>query len=81
MFYKVIKDFQLFKLYSFSYGLVTPLNLINVWLNCFTSLPNWQNTSVVYLLNNILRVAYQFPDARLQAIEFFRNYYKVSKLN
>ncbi|XP_037950670.1 ectopic P granules protein 5 homolog isoform X2 [Teleopsis dalmanni] len=58
------------------YGLATPLNLINVWLNCFTSLPNWQNSSVVFLLDKILRVAYQFPDARVQAVEYFRNYYK-----
>lgn len=59
-----------------SYGLSSPLNLINVWLNCLTALPNWQNTYVVYLLDKILRVAYQFPDAHLQCIEFFNNYYK-----
>uniref|UniRef100_A0A1A9W6G3 Ectopic P granules protein 5 homolog n=1 Tax=Glossina brevipalpis TaxID=37001 RepID=A0A1A9W6G3_9MUSC len=60
------------------YGLSTPLNLINVWLNCLTSLPNWQNTYVIYLLDKILRVAYQFPDAYHQTIEYFTNYYKES---
>uniref|UniRef100_A0A1A9VTB9 Uncharacterized protein n=1 Tax=Glossina austeni TaxID=7395 RepID=A0A1A9VTB9_GLOAU len=59
-----------------NYGLSTPLNLINVWLHCFTSLPNWQNTYVVYLLDKILRIAYQFPDAHKQTIEYFSNYYK-----
>ncbi|XP_005180740.1 ectopic P granules protein 5 homolog isoform X2 [Musca domestica] len=59
-----------------SYGLTSPLNLINVWLNCLTALPNWQNTYVVYLLDKILRVAYQFPDAHLQCVEFFSNYLK-----
>ncbi|XP_004534242.1 ectopic P granules protein 5 homolog isoform X2 [Ceratitis capitata] len=58
------------------YGLTTPLSLINVWLNLLTSLPNWQNTNVVYLLDVILRIAYQFSDARYQAIEFFQNYFK-----
>lgn len=52
------------------------MNLINIWLYCLTALPNWQNTYVVYLLDKILRVAYQFPDAHKQCIEFFRNYYK-----
>ncbi|XP_059219883.1 ectopic P granules protein 5 homolog isoform X1 [Stomoxys calcitrans] len=59
-----------------SYGLTSPLNLINVWLNCLTALPNWQNTYVVYLLDKILRVAYQFPDAHMQCLEFFNNYYR-----
>ncbi|XP_073818455.1 ectopic P-granules autophagy protein 5 isoform X2 [Musca autumnalis] len=59
-----------------NYGLTSPLNLINVWLNSLTALPNWQNTYVVYLLDKILRVAYQFPDAHLQCVEFFSNYYK-----
>ncbi|XP_067619599.1 ectopic P granules protein 5 homolog isoform X2 [Eurosta solidaginis] len=58
------------------YGLSTPMNLINAWLNLLTALPNWQNTNVVYLLDVILRIAYQFSDARSQAIEFFQNYYK-----
>lgn len=52
------------------------MNLINVWLNCLTSLPNWQNSYVVYLLDKILRVAYQFPNAYTQCIEFFINHYK-----
>ncbi|XP_037885384.1 ectopic P granules protein 5 homolog isoform X1 [Glossina fuscipes] len=59
-----------------NYGLSTPLNLINLWLHCLTSLPNWQNTYVVYLLDKILRIAYQFPDAYNQTIEYFSNYYK-----
>ncbi|XP_011192881.2 ectopic P granules protein 5 homolog isoform X1 [Zeugodacus cucurbitae] len=58
------------------YGLPTPLNLINAWLNLLTALPNWQNTNVVYLLDMILRIAYQFADARYQAVEFFHNYFK-----
>ncbi|KAM7362755.1 ectopic P-granules autophagy protein 5 [Cochliomyia hominivorax] len=59
-----------------SYGLSSPLNLINIWLHCLTALPNWQNTYVVYLLDKILRVAYQFPDAHMQCVEFFNNYYR-----
>lgn len=39
-------------------------------------MPNWQNTYVVYLLDKILRVAYQFPDAHVQCLEFFHNYYR-----
>lgn len=39
-------------------------------------MPNWQNTYVVYLLDKILRVAYQFPDAHMQCLEFFHNYYR-----
>ncbi|XP_017477815.1 PREDICTED: ectopic P granules protein 5 homolog isoform X2 [Rhagoletis zephyria] len=58
------------------YGLSSPMNLINAWLNLLTALPNWQNTSVVYLLDMILRIAYQFSDARFQAVEFFYNYFK-----
>ncbi|XP_053947288.1 ectopic P granules protein 5 homolog isoform X1 [Anastrepha ludens] len=58
------------------YGLSTPMNLINAWLNLLTALPNWQNTSVVYLLDMILRIAYQFSDARYQAVDFFHNYFK-----
>ncbi|XP_065371725.1 ectopic P granules protein 5 homolog isoform X2 [Calliphora vicina] len=59
-----------------NYGLSSPLNLINIWLHCLTALPNWQNTYVVYLLDKILRVAYQFPDAHMQCLEFFHNYYR-----
>ncbi|EDV91356.1 GH17394 [Drosophila grimshawi] len=40
-------------------------------------LPGWaQNTHVLYLLDKMLRIAYQFADCRVQAIEFFYNYYK-----
>ncbi|XP_034484557.1 ectopic P granules protein 5 homolog [Drosophila innubila] len=60
-----------------SYGLCSPLNLINVWLNCFTSLPYWaQNSHVLYLLDKMLCVSYQFTDCRVQAVEFFYNYFK-----
>ncbi|EDW83213.2 uncharacterized protein Dwil_GK22441 [Drosophila willistoni] len=60
-----------------SYGLCSPLNLINVWLNCFTALPDWsQNQNVLHLLDKMLRIAYQFADCRVQAVEFFYNYYK-----
>ncbi|XP_034112376.2 ectopic P granules protein 5 homolog [Drosophila albomicans] len=60
-----------------SYGLCSPLNLINVWLNCFTTLPDWaQNTHVLYLLDKMLCISYQFTDCRVQALEFFYNYFK-----
>lgn len=63
----------------FRYGLCSPLNLINVWLNCFTALPGWaQNSPVLYLLDKILRICYQFTDCRVQAVEFFYNFFKVS---
>nr|NP_650752.2 ectopic P-granules autophagy protein 5, isoform C [Drosophila melanogaster]Q9VE34.2 RecName: Full=Ectopic P granules protein 5 homolog [Drosophila melanogaster]AAF55595.2 ectopic P-granules autophagy protein 5, isoform C [Drosophila melanogaster] len=60
-----------------SYGLCSPLNLLNIWLNCFTTLPGWsQNSNLLYLLDRMLRISYQFPDCRAQAVEFFYNYYK-----
>jgi len=61
-----------------NYGLCSPLNLLNIWLNCFTTLPGWsQNSNLLYLLDRMLRISYQFPDCRAQAVEFFYNYYKV----
>ncbi|XP_034665712.1 ectopic P granules protein 5 homolog [Drosophila subobscura] len=60
-----------------SYGLCSPLNLLNIWLNCFTSLPGWsQNANLLYLLDRMLCISYQFPDCRAQAVEFFYNFYK-----
>ncbi|XP_017104957.2 ectopic P granules protein 5 homolog [Drosophila bipectinata] len=60
-----------------SFGLCSPLNLLNIWLNCFTTLPGWaQNSNLLYLLDRMLRISYQFPDCRAQAVEFFYNYYK-----
>ncbi|ALC46612.1 CG14299 [Drosophila busckii] len=60
-----------------SYGLCSPLNLINIWLNCLTALPAWpQNAHVLYLLDKLLRLAYQFADCHVQSEEFFYNYYK-----
>ncbi|XP_017037889.1 ectopic P granules protein 5 homolog [Drosophila kikkawai] len=60
-----------------SYGLCSPLNLLNIWLNCFTTLPGWsQNSNLLYLLDRMLRISYQFPDCRVQAVEFFYNFYK-----
>ncbi|XP_017041076.1 LOW QUALITY PROTEIN: ectopic P granules protein 5 homolog [Drosophila ficusphila] len=60
-----------------NYGLCSPLNLLNIWLNCFTTLPGWsQNSNLLYLLDKMLRISYQFTDCRAQAVEFFYNYYK-----
>ncbi|XP_017140447.2 ectopic P granules protein 5 homolog [Drosophila miranda] len=60
-----------------SYGLCSPLNLLNIWLNCFTSLSGWsQNANLLYLLDRMLCISYQFPDCRAQAVEFFYNFYK-----
>ncbi|XP_030371319.1 ectopic P granules protein 5 homolog [Scaptodrosophila lebanonensis] len=60
-----------------SYGLYSPLNIINVWLNCFTALPGWSvNTYLLYLLDKMLRIAYQFTYCRVQAVEFFYNHFK-----
>lgn len=62
--------------YNFRFGFTTPLNLINIWLHCLTNLPNWQNTNAMYLLEQILRIAYQFPDVQRQVINYMENYYK-----
>lgn len=61
---------------SYRFGFSSPLHLINVWLHCLTNLPNWHNTSAVHLLEQILRVAYQFSDVQQQVICYMKNYYR-----
>lgn len=41
-----------------------------------TKLENWQNTSAVYLLEQVLKIAYQFPDVQRQVINYMENYCK-----
>ncbi|XP_062538593.1 ectopic P granules protein 5 homolog isoform X2 [Armigeres subalbatus] len=58
------------------YGLGSPTLLINIWLQCLTELPNWtKDPAVLGLLDAMLGVAYQFPDAWHSMKEFFRPYY------
>lgn len=60
----------------FNFGLSTPLMLVNTWLYILTNIPNWQNTMVLYLIENILSVTYQFPGVWMAAKDYFKNYYK-----
>ncbi|XP_065083326.1 ectopic P granules protein 5 homolog isoform X2 [Ochlerotatus camptorhynchus] len=58
------------------YGLASPTLLINIWLQCLTELPNWtKDPSILRLLDAMIGVAYQFPDAWHSMKEFFRPYY------
>ncbi|XP_055848760.1 ectopic P granules protein 5 homolog isoform X2 [Episyrphus balteatus] len=60
----------------YNFGLTTPLMLVNTWLHALTNVPNWQNTMVLFLIDKILCVAYQFPDVWMASKEYFRTYYK-----
>lgn len=63
------------------YGLASPTLLINIWLQCLTELPNWtKDPAILGLLDAMLGVAYQFPDAWHSTKEFFRPYFSVSSV-
>lgn len=47
-----------------TFGLHTPTHLINLWLQCLTHNQMWYtNPNNVHLVDVLLKVAYQFPDA------------------
>lgn len=60
------------------YGLPTPTMLINMWLNCLAVNPLWyKEPNALYIVDVILRVAYQFADSWLTAKNFFKCFCKV----
>lgn len=67
---------QLIDYYNF--GLPTPNMLVNLWLQCFTANPNWsKDSNSVYIIDLILRVAFQFADVWFSAKEYFRYLFSV----
>ena len=65
----------------YNYGLNSPHALVILWIQCITNHPNWINDySSLYLIDLILRVAFQFPDAWICAREYFRSLIKPSFL-
>ncbi|XP_055529929.1 ectopic P granules protein 5 homolog [Wyeomyia smithii] len=59
-----------------SYGLSSPTLLINIWMLCFTELPNWtKDAAIISLIDAMLGVAYQFSDAWHSMKEFFRPFF------
>lgn len=62
----------------FQYGLQTPTMLIIMWLNCLTINPQWyKDPNTVYIVDIVLRIAYQFADSWLTAKNFFKFFCKV----
>lgn len=62
----------------YSYGLATPTPMIQLWLQCFVAIPNWtKDAHVIYVVDQILRIAFQFPDSWCQVKEYFRFTYTV----
>lgn len=63
-----------------NYGLRSPVLLVNLWLQCLTNNANWfKDVNAIYIVDLILRVAYQFQDAWYSAKEFFRFMYTVRR--
>lgn len=57
----------------FNYGLQTPTILINMWLNCLVTNPIWyKDQGSVYVIDIILRIAYQFIESWLSAKGIFK---------
>lgn len=57
----------------FNYGLQTPTMLIVMWLNCLTENLVWyRDSNAIFIVDVILRVAYQFADAWLMSKNFFK---------
>lgn len=64
----------------YNYGLQTPTMFINLWLNCLTINPNWyKDVSSLYVVDVILKIAYQFTDSWIMAKEHFKFLCKVSE--
>lgn len=63
----------------FNYGLQTPTLLITLWLECLTVSPNWyKDFNSMYVIDVILRIAFQFTDAWLTVKMYFKNLCKVN---
>lgn len=61
-----------------NYAFATPLPLCMLWLECLTTPATWhRDANTVYLVDVILRVAWQTPEMWAVAKEFFR--YKCTK--
>lgn len=59
----------------FNYGLPTPTILINLWLNTLLANPNWyKDAGSIYVIDIILRIAYQFTDSWLSAKCAFKSF-------
>lgn len=55
------------------YAFVNPLPLCMLWLECLTATAAWhRDTNAVYLVDVVLRVAWQMPDMWSVVKEFFR---------
>ena len=64
------------------YSLNSPAELILLWIRCLTKVSNWnKDQGVVYLLDVIFQVAYQFPDAWYYTREHIRPFIIVSNSN
>lgn len=51
-----------------AFGFQTPTHLIDLWLQCLTHNQNWYtNSNCAHLMDILLKVAYQFPDAWISA--------------
>lgn len=62
----------------YNFGLHTPVMLVNLWLNCLTVSPQWyKDPNSLYIVDVILRIAYQFTDAWITAKHFFKFFCKV----
>lgn len=62
----------------FQFDLQTPVMLITLWLDCMTVNPVWyKDPNSLYVVDVILRVAYQFTDAWITAKNFFKFFCKV----
>lgn len=62
----------------FNFDLQTPAMLINLWLNCLTQNAGWyKDPNSLYIVDVILRIAYQFGDAWIMAKNFFKFFCKV----
>lgn len=57
----------------YNYGLQSPALFVNLWLQCLTRNSNWvKDSNAMYIVDLVLRIAYQFPDAWISAREYFR---------
>lgn len=61
------------------YGLSTPTMFINLWLTNVMAIPNWyKDMNAVRIVDLILRIAFQFPDAWFMAQAHFEEYCKLT---
>lgn len=56
------------------YGLSSPTDLILMWINCLTRLKEWnKNVGIVWVIDLICQIAYQYPDAWTMTRETLRS--------